>query len=47
MRYELKGDTIPKTDFEINKLETLLVNKAGTFLQKKSRKKFRTVGDTS
>ena len=45
MRYELKGDTLPKADFEINKLETLLVNKVGTFLRKRSRKEFRAAGD--
>ncbi|MFC1947593.1 DUF362 domain-containing protein [Chloroflexota bacterium] len=47
MRYELKGDRIPKVNFEINKLETFLVNKVGTFLQKRSRKEFRTAGGKS
>jgi uncharacterized protein (DUF362 family) len=44
MRYELKGDTVPKVDFEINKLEAFLVNKIGTYLQKRSRKAFRAAG---
>jgi len=44
MRYEVKGDAIPKVDFEINKIETFLVNKIGTFLQTRSRKAFRTAG---
>lgn len=44
MRYEIKGDTLPEVDFEINKLETFLVNKVGTFLRKRSRKEFRTAG---
>jgi uncharacterized protein (DUF362 family) len=47
MRYELQGDTVPKVDFEISKLETFLVNKVGSFLQKRSRKKFRTTGGKS
>jgi len=47
MSYELKGDTIPKVDFEINKLETFLINKVGTLLRKRSRKKSRTAGDKS
>ncbi|MBN2075000.1 MAG: DUF362 domain-containing protein [Dehalococcoidales bacterium] len=47
MGYELKGDTPIKVDFEINKLETFLVNKIGTFLQKRSRKEFRTAGGNS
>jgi hypothetical protein len=34
-------------DFEINKLETFLVNKVGTFLRKRSRKQFRTAGGKS
>ncbi|MBN2076578.1 MAG: DUF362 domain-containing protein [Dehalococcoidales bacterium] len=47
MSYELKGDTLPKVNFEINKLETFLVNKVGTYLQKRSRKEFRKAGGKS
>jgi uncharacterized protein (DUF362 family) len=47
MRYELKGDTVPKVDFEINKLEMFLVNKVGIFLRKRSRKEFRAAGGNS
>lgn len=47
MRYEIKGDTPEKVDFEINKLETFLLNRVGVFLQKRSRKEFRTVGGKS
>jgi uncharacterized protein (DUF362 family) len=45
VKYVLKGDIIPKMDFEINKLETFLVNKVGTFLRKRSRKEFRSAGE--
>ena len=47
MRYGVKGDPIPEVDFEINRLETFLINKVGTFLQKRSRRQFRTAGGES